>query len=62
MHDANEIIDGFFVIRQDMQTMRVELSRYGEIVKRIQPGRVLSMDELHDMLIKERTEMFFEGV
>lgn len=62
MHDANEIIDGFFVIRQDMETMRVQLTRYGETVKVIQPGRVLSLDELHDMLVKERTEMFFEGV
>ena len=62
MHDANEIIDGFFVIRQDMETMRVQLTRYGETVKVIQPGRVLSLDELHDMLVKDRTEMFFEGV
>ena len=61
-HQANEIVDGFFLIRQDMDTKRVVLQRYGETVKIIQPGKILTMDELHNMLIKERTEMFMEGV
>jgi len=61
-HEANEIQDGFFVIRQDMETKRIQLMKYGEVVKNIQPGRILTLDELHDMLIKERTEMFMEGV
>ncbi len=61
-HQANEIVDGFFLIRQDMDTKRVILQRYGETVKIIQPGKILTLDELHNMLIKERTEMFMEGV
>lgn len=61
-HQANEIVDGFFLIRQDMDTKRVILQRYGETVKIIQPGKILTMEELHNMLIKERTEMFMEGV
>ncbi len=61
-HQANEIVDGFFLIRQDMDTKRVVLQRYGETVKIIQPGKILTMEELHNMLIKERTEMFMEGV
>ena len=61
-HQANKIVDGFFLIRQDMDTKRVVLQRYGETVKIIQPGKILTMEELHDMLIKERTEMFMEGV
>lgn len=61
-HQANEIVDGFFLIRQDMDTKRVFLQRYGETVKIIQPGKILTMEELHNMLIKERTEMFMEGV
>lgn len=61
-HQANEIIDGFFRIHQDVGTKRVQLQRYGETVKIIQPGKILTLDELHDMLIKERTEMFMEGV
>lgn len=61
-HQANEIVDGFFLIRQDMDTKRVVLQRYGETVKIIQPGKILTLNELHNMLIKERTEMFMEGV
>lgn len=61
-HQANEIIDGFFRIHQDVETKRVQLQRYGETVKTIQPGKILTLDELHNMLIKERTEMFMEGV
>ena len=61
-HQANEIVDGFFLIRQDMDTKRVVLQRYGETVKIIQPGKILTMEELHNMLIKERTEMFMEGL
>jgi hypothetical protein len=45
-----------------MDTKRVVLQRYGETVKIIQPGKILTLDELHNMLIKERTEMFMEGV
>ena len=62
MHEANEIIDGFFSIHQDMNTKRIIISKYGQTVKQIQPGRILTLDELHDMLIRERTEMFMEGV
>ena len=51
-HQANEIVDGFFLIRQDMDTKRVVLQRYGETVKIIQPGKILTMEELHNMLIK----------
>ena len=61
-HEANEIVDGFFTIRQDVTTNRVVLEKYGQTVKIIQPGKILTLDELHDMLMKERTEMFMEGV
>ena len=61
-HEANEIVDGFFTIRQEMSTTRVFLMKYGETVRTIQPGKILTMDELHEMLMKERTEMFMEGV
>lgn len=61
-HEANEIVDGFFTIRQEMSTKRVFLMKYGETVRTIQPGKILTMEELHEMLMKERTEMFMEGV
>lgn len=61
-HEANEIVDGFFTIRQEMSTKRVYLMKYGETVRTIQPGKILTMEELHEMLMKERTEMFMEGV
>lgn len=62
MHDRNAVQDGFFEIIQDVQTKRIDLLKYGEKIKEIQPGRILSIDELHEMLIRERTEMFMEGV
>lgn len=62
MHEANEIIDGYFSIRQDARTFRVELIRYGEKIKEIQPGRMLSLEELREMLVFERTQIFMEGV
>lgn len=62
MHDRNAVQDGFFEIIQDVKTKRIDLLKYGEKIKEIQPGRILSIDELHDMLIRERTEMFMEGV
>lgn len=62
MHEANEIVDGYFSIRQDAKTFRVELIRYGEKVKEIQPGKMLTIDELHDMLVFERTQIFLEGL
>lgn len=62
MHDRNAVQDGFFEIIQDVKTKRIDLLKYGEKIKEIQPGRILSIDELHDMLIRERTEMFIEGI
>lgn len=62
MHESNKIVDGFFEIRQDVNTKRISLLKYGALIKSIQPGKLLTLDELHDMLIKERTEMFMEGV
>lgn len=56
-HEANEISDGFWKIRQEMTTMRIYIDRFGDLVKTVQPGRILSMEELHDTLIKERSEM-----
>ena len=61
-HEANEIVDGFFAIRQDVKTNRVVLEKYGQTVKIIQPGKILTLDELHDMLMKERTEMQLGGM
>ena len=61
-HEANATFDGFWEIRQDMETKRITLLKFGEAVKMIQPGRILTLDELHEMLIKERSEMAEEGV
>lgn len=62
MHEANEITDGFFRIRQEMNSKRIYLYKYDELVRTIQPGRLLSLDELRDTLIKERTQLFAEGM
>ena len=62
MHEANEITDGFFRIRQEMNSKRIYLYKYGELVRTIQPGRLLSLDELRDTLIRERTQLFAEGM
>ena len=56
-HDANQINDGFWTITQDMATNRIQLLKCGELVKTIQPGRALSFDELHTMLIRERADI-----
>lgn len=61
-HEANASFDGFWEIRQDMETKRITLIRQGEVVKMIQPGRILTLDELHETLVKERAEMTAEGV
>lgn len=62
MHEANEIKDGFFRIRQEMKTKRVYLYKYDELVRTIQPGKLLSLDELREMLVRERTQLFAEGM
>lgn len=62
MHEANEITDGFFRIRQEMESKRVYLYKYGELVRTIQPGKLLSLDELREMLIRERTQLFTKGM
>lgn len=58
-HKQNEIIDGYFTIVQDMETKRVYLYKYDDLVRTIQPGKILSLDELHEMLVTERTNLFF---
>lgn len=58
-HKQNEIIDGYFTIVQDMETKRVYLYKYDDLVRTIQPGKILTLDELHEMLIRERTNLFF---
>ena len=62
MHLMNEIIDGYYRIIQEMTSKRVTISKNGQVIRTIQPGRILSLDELHDMLMKERTEMSVEGM
>lgn len=62
MHEANEVTDGFFRIRQEMESKRVYLYKYGELVRTIQPGRLLTLDELRETLISERTQIFTEGM
>lgn len=57
MHTENKIIDGYFEIRQNVCNNRIELYRLGEVVKHYQPGRVLTLEELHDMLIEERSAL-----
>lgn len=57
MHESNKIDDGFFSIVQDMETKRIRLTRAGILVKEIQPGRILALDELHETLIRERAEL-----
>lgn len=62
MHEANEVTDGFFRIRQETETKRIYIYKYGEVVRTIQPGRLLTLDELRETLIRERTQMFTEGM
>lgn len=57
MHEANRIDDGFYTIIQDAQTKRIQLIRFGVLVKEIQPGKILSLEELHELLIHERAEL-----
>lgn len=61
MHTHNEIIDGYFKIVQELATKRVYLYKYDDIVRTIQPGKILTLDELHEMLVTERTNLFYEG-
>lgn len=62
MHDKNMIVDGFFSISQDMNTKEISLSKYGKLIKTIQEDRILSLDDLHRMLQKERASYFMEGL
>lgn len=55
------IIDGFFEISQNMRTREIILKEYGQPVRSIAGGPVLNMDELHALLIRERTRYFVEG-
>lgn len=61
MHTHNEIIDGYFKIVQELATKRVYLYKYDDIVRTIQPGKILTLDELHEMLVTERTNLFYMG-
>lgn len=61
MHTHNEIIDGYFKIVQELSTKRVYLYKYEDIVRTIQPGKILTLDELHEMLVTERTNLFYKG-
>ena len=56
-HQANRIDDGFFSIVQDIETKWIHLIRFGVPIKEIQPGKILSIDELHELLIHERAEL-----
>ena len=62
MHDKNMIVDGFFSISQDMSTKEISLTKYGKLIKTIQEDRILSLDDLHRMLQKERASYFMEGL
>lgn len=61
MHLMNEIMDGYYQIVQEMTSKRVTIKKNGQVIRVIQPGRILSLDDLHEMLMKERTEMSIEG-
>ena len=58
-HQANRIDDGFFSVVQDIETKWIHLIRFGVPIKEIQPGRILSLDELHETLIRERADLTY---
>lgn len=61
MHTENRITDGFFEIIQDVTTLQITITKYNEPIKITSGDRVLSIDELHSMLVHERTALFMEG-
>lgn len=56
-----KVVDGFFVISQDRGSGRITFSKYGETIREIESKRLLSMDELHNLLIEYRTNYFMGG-
>ena len=57
MHVENKAIDGFFELRQNVCNFRIGVYSFGELIRTIQPGRLLTIEELHEMLLKERAEI-----
>ena len=61
-HESNGIVDGLFEISQNVENNRVTLYYMGEQVRTIQPGRLLSFQELHEMLLSERSNLEIGGI
>jgi hypothetical protein len=61
-HEANEIVDGLYKLSQNVENNRVTLYYMGEQVRTIQPGRLLSFQELHEMLLSERSNLEIGGI
>lgn len=55
---ARMIQDGTFSIVQDSKTKEVKVKYFEDAVYEETPGRVLSFDELSQILIRERTKYF----
>ena len=62
MHVENRITDGFFIIEQRAESFLVIISAFGEEKKRIEESRMLSFDELRQLLIQERAKLNQEAV
>ena len=61
MHEANQIIDGFFIIRQETASKDIILKHNGQEGKRIKAETMKSLDELRQLLIRERAQYFYGG-
>lgn len=54
MHTENRIQDGFYEIVQNAQTQDIDIFLNGEQVKTVPCDKMLTFEELRDVLIRER--------
>ena len=57
MHEANEVNDGLWMIRQETATKWIFLSYCGKIVAQTQRDELLQFDELRSLLTQMRNEV-----
>lgn len=57
MHEANEIIDGLWKIRQQASTREVIIYKMEKPVIRIAEESMLSFEDLRRLLIRSRSEV-----
>lgn len=57
MHEANEVIDGLWTIRQETSTQLVSLLYCGRLALTVNEDRMLSLEELRRLLLVKREEL-----